>query len=57
MDTPAVMEFDEAYADGNTRIYVVAPDPAPTRAKIESILADYKKIALEIWQEESKRQE
>jgi hypothetical protein len=55
VDTPAVIEFDEAYVDRNTRIYVVAPDPAPTPEKIHSILEDYKKIAFEIWQEELKR--
>jgi hypothetical protein len=52
MDKSLIEKYDEVYYIGNTTIYIVAPNPAPTQVKIEKILADYKRASLEIWKEQ-----
>jgi hypothetical protein len=52
MDKPFIEKYDEVYNIGNTTIYIVAPNPAPTQEKVEKILADYKRASLEIWKEQ-----
>ncbi len=52
MDTLEVVKFDEVYVFGGTKIFIVAPEPAPTQAEIKEILEEYKKTAILIRQEQ-----
>ena len=52
MDTLEVVKFDEVYVFGSTKIFIIAPEPAPTQEEIKEILEEYKKAAILIRQEQ-----